>query len=183
MAHINLLPWREELRKQKQREFASIAGGSVLLMALVIVYVHVMINGQIDNQIERNNYLKSEIALVERKIVEINELEKSKQQLIARMRVIEELQQNRPEIVRRFDALARIVPNGLHLKSLSQKGSVLTFNGQAQSNARVSSFMRRLDAAELFSSPKLKVIKAEGSGVARSRAFTLDVNAVTASKE
>ncbi len=185
MAHINLLPWREELRKQRQREFATIAGGSAMAMVLVVVYVHMHINGMIEAQEGRNTYLRNEITQVEKKIKEIEDLEKQKQQLIARMRIIEQLQRNRPEIVRRFDELVRLVPKGLYMNSLSQKGDTLTFEGVAQSNARVSAFMRNLDDSASFERPSLEFIEtsASKSQVGKSRKFRLSVKQVSAQKE
>lgn len=176
MAHINLLPWREELRKQKQRDFMSIAAGSAVLMGLVVLYVHMHINGLIENQQGRNEYLKTEIRKVELKIKEIKELEKQKQKLISRMRIIERLQSHRPEIVYTFDELVRIVPDGLYLTSLIQKGNKIIIEGSAQSNARVSAFMRGLDSSESFGSPTLDFIRAASKGVDRSRIFKLQVS-------
>ena len=118
MAHINLLPWREAQRKQKKQDFFVVIGLATALMLAVVDGVHVYMASLIDNQTTRNNILKNEIKLVEKKIEEIKALEKQKEQLIARMRVIEELQSNRPAIVHLFDELARIVPEGFYIESL-----------------------------------------------------------------
>ena len=185
MAHINLLPWRAELRKERQREFLTIAAGSGLFMLAVVAYVHIHINGLIENQQGRNDYLKREITVVEQKIKEIQELESKKQKLIARMRVIEQLQLNRPEIVHRFDELVKIVPEGLYLTTLSQKGKQITMQGAAQSNARVSAFMRGLDGSGWYTSPGLEIIKAEGKDVDidSSRTFELKVGEASIQEE
>lgn len=187
MAHINLLPWRAELRKEKQREFMSIMAGSAILMLVVIAYVHIHMNGLISDQQSRNDYLKKEITLVEQKIKEIKELDNKKQQLIARMRVIERLQLNRPEIVHRFDELVSIIPEGLYLTSLMQKGKQITMDGAAQSNARVSAFMRGLDRSGWYASPRLDIIKAEAEGKAVSidsmRTFELKVDEASVQEE
>lgn len=175
MARINLLPWREELRKQRQREFVSIAAGSIVLMLLVIFYVHLHINGLIDNQESRNQYLQQNIKQVEAKIKEIKELEKQKEQLIARMKVIEQLQGNRPLVVHLFDEIVKAVPDGLYLTSLEQKQNELIIKGRAQSNARVSAFMRNLDASAWFQQPVLDVIETSKDKQARVRSFTLRV--------
>ena len=175
MARINLLPWREERRKQRQREFISIAAGSVVLMLLVILYVHLHISGMIDNQESRNQYLQKNIKQVEAKIKEIKELEKQKQQLIARMKVIERLQGNRPEVVHLFDEIVKAVPDGLYLASLQQKQSQLVLKGRAQSNARVSAFMRNLDASAWFKQPVLDVIEVNKGKEESTRSFTLHV--------
>lgn len=185
MAHINLLPWRAELRKERQREFLTIAAGSGLLMLAVVAYVHIHINGLIENQQGRNDYLKQEIAVVEQRIKEIKELENKKQKLIARMRVIEQLQLNRPEIVHRFDELVSVVPEGLYLTTLLQKGKQITMQGAAQSNARVSAFMRGLDSSGWYTSPGLEIIKAEGKDVDinSSRTFKLKVGEASIQEE
>lgn len=174
MARINLLPWREEERKKKKREFGVLAAGSVLLMGGVVLLAHMHINGLIEHQESRNRYLQEQIKLVEKKIKEIRDLEKQKQQLIARMRVIEKLQRNRPEVVHLFQELVELTPEGLHLTRLTQKDSSITVNGVAESNARVSSFMRALDASPWFSNPVLDVIQSSG-GAERTRNFTLRV--------
>ncbi len=178
MAHINLLPWREELRQQKKKEFFTVVGGMAIVAAGLVVVAHVYVGLLIGAQETRNNILKQEIKRVEDKIKEISELEKKKEQLVARMRVIEQLQSNRPEVVHLFDEIARAVPDGLYLISLTQKGRNVTIQGMAQSNARVSAFMRSLEASPWFSEPKLTVIsasKANKGDVEKSRAFTLQV--------
>jgi type IV pilus assembly protein PilN len=179
MARINLLPWREELRKQRQREFISIAAGSIVLMLLVVFYVHLHINGLIDNQDSRNQFLEKNIKQVEAKIKEIKELEKQKQQLIARMKVIEQLQGNRPLVVHLFDEIVKAVPDGLYLANLEQKQSELIIKGRAQSNARVSAFMRNLDASAWFRQPVLDVIEVSKDKKDRTRSFSLHVKAVS----
>lgn len=179
MAHINLLPWREKLRQERKKQFFTIMGGFVIVMALVILYSHMHVTGLIDNQTSRNGYLESEIKNVEAKIKEISDLEKQKAQLIARMRVIERLQGNRPEVVHTFEELVKATPEGLQLTKVSQQDRVLTITGQAQSNARVSSFMRNLDASEWFDAPVLDVIKSSGKGSDRIKEFTLRVSQPT----
>ncbi len=173
MARINLLPWREAQRKQKKQEFFTLLGMAAILMLAVVGGVHVYMASLIDNQTARNGILKQEIKLVEKKIEEIKALEKQKEQLIARMRVIEELQSNRPAVVHLFDELARIVPEGLYIESLEQKGSKITIKGNAQSNARVSAFMRALEESVWFKNPSLDVINTMSSGMRKERAFTL----------
>lgn len=175
MAHINLLPWREAQRKQKKQDFFVIIGVFVALSGLIMLGVHLYMAGLIDHQIQRNDILKNEIKAVEKKIKEIEDLEKQKEQLIARMRVIEELQSNRPAIVHLMDELAKIVPEGMNLESLEQKGSKIVIRGQAQSNARVSAFMRELEDSLWFKNPALDVINTQKSGTRKSRTFTLQV--------
>ncbi len=148
MARINLLPWREELRKEQQRQFLTIMGLSVVLMILIILAVHIQYANLISTQNKRNQFLVAQIAEVDAQIKEIEKLERDKQSLQARISVIQQLQGNRPEIVHLFDEIARILPQGLYLKSIEQKGKTITIVGYAQSNARVSAFMRNIDASD-----------------------------------
>jgi len=179
MAHINLLPWREEQRKERQRQFAVVAVGSVILMALIILLVHINIARVIDDQQSRNRYLQQQIAKVEDQIKEIRNLEKEKQRLLDRMNIIQQLQQNRPEIVHLFYEIARRVPSGVYLTSIKQTGQKLVIKGVAQSNARVSAFMRQLDASDWLTGPQLDVIQTKAKGQERSSDFTLRVQQVS----
>ncbi|MEN8170481.1 MAG: PilN domain-containing protein [Pseudomonadota bacterium] len=176
MSHINLLPWREAQRKQKKQDFFVVVGAFAGVMAIAVLTVHVYMASLIDNQLSRNNILKNEIKLVEKKIEEIKNLERQKEQLIARMRVIEELQSNRPAIVHLLDELAKIIPEGMVVEDLTQKGNKITINGSAQSNARVSAFMRALEDSPWFSKPSLDVINTTSAGSRKSRTFKLNVN-------
>jgi type IV pilus assembly protein PilN len=175
MARINLLPWREEERRRKKKEFYSIVAGTAVLMGVIGLATHVFIAGMIDYQASRNSFLQSEIKKVDAKIKEIQELETKKEQLISRMRIIERLQSNRPGVVHMFDELVRIVPEGLYLQSIEQKANNLTIKGQAQSNARVSAFMRSLEESKWFKEPALSVISTKQAGNVRFREFTLQV--------
>lgn len=178
MTRINLLPWREMRRKEERRQFISIAAGAAILMGAIVFYIHIHVGGLIDEQERRNRFMQDEIAKVEQKIAEIRTLETRKQQLLARMSIIQQLQTRRPEIVRVFDEVARAVPSGMYLTRISQQGSVLEVEGMAQSNARVSAFMRNLDASPSFAGPRLEVIEANGSEPSRASRFRLKVNQV-----
>ncbi len=159
MARINLLPWREDRRKQQLKDFG-ISCGLAALLGLVTWYgIHSYYVGRIDYQTSRNTFLDKHIAELDKKIKEIEDLEKEKQRLIARMRGIEQLQTSRPGTVHLFDELVRTLPEGVSLKSISQKGTEITLTGTAQSNARVSNFMRNIDASEWLTKPELKVIE------------------------
>ncbi|HEB85413.1 MAG TPA: pilus assembly protein PilN [Gammaproteobacteria bacterium] len=173
MARINLLPWRDELRKEQQRQFLTIMGLSVILMLLILTAVHIQYANMISTQNHRNQFLTQQIAKVDAQIKEIVKLEKDKRNLRARISVIQQLQANRPEIVHLFDEIARILPQGLYLKSIVQKGTGLTIVGYAQSNARVSAFMRNIDASDWLSKPILKVIKLSAKKGIGTREFTL----------
>ena len=179
MTRINLLPWREIRRKEERRQFISIAGGAAVLMALILFYVHIHVGGIIEDQERRNKFMQDEIAKVDAQIAEIRTLEAKKQQLLARMDIIQQLQTRRPEIVHVFDELARAVPSGMYLTRVSQQGGVLIVEGVAQSNARVSSFMRNLDHSPRFTGPRLDVIEADGKEQSRNSRFKLTVNQVS----
>jgi len=180
MAHINLLPWREELRREQQRQFLTIMGLSVILMGLIILAVHLRIAGMIDHQESRNRFLQGEISKVEKQIKEINQLEEDKRRLLARMEIIQQLQRNRPEVVHLFDEIARIIPDGVHLETMKQSGKNLVLNGIAQSNARVSAFMRNIEGSDWLANPRLEIIEKKGKGNQRdsSRSFVLHLSQV-----
>jgi type IV pilus assembly protein PilN len=159
MAHINLLPWREELRKQKQREFGIMAGSAVVVAGLIVLLSHLHVDGMINNQNERNAFLQNEITVLNKRIGRIQELEAMKQDLLARMNVIQELQSSRPESVHLLDELVRTLPDGVYLNRFVQRDRGLTMEGAAQSNARVSDYMRNIDSSEWFTAPRLSLIK------------------------
>ena len=173
MARINLLPWREWERKRKQREFAGMAAAGAILAAVVVVIGHFQMEGMISAQEERNSYLQGEIKTLEARIEKIKELESTKDKLLARMNVIQELQSNRPLSVHLMDELVRTLPEGVHLKKFTQKGSELTMNGIAQSNARVSAYMRNIDGSLWVGNPKLNVIETKSEERRRIAEFTL----------
>ena len=173
MAKINLLPWREELRKQKQREFGIMAGGSAIVAGLVVLLAHLHINGMIDNQNQRNAFLEKEIEILDQRIGRIKELEQLKANLLARMNVIQELQRSRPESVHLMDEMVRTLPDGIYLKKFTQKGKALTMDGAAQSNARVSDYMRNIDTSLWLTNPRLDLIKTTEKDRRRIANFTL----------
>jgi len=181
MTRINLLPWRELLRKEREREFYSILGGAAFVMVLVIVYIHFHMTGVIDTQNGRNAFLDQEIKKVEQQITEIKSLETEKAQLLARMKVIEELQGQRPQMVHLFDELVKTIPDGVYLTSFKQTGNAIVVEGIAQSNARVSAFMRNIDGSHWLTEPSLNVIEAVNSkdGQKGSK-FILNIKQVTA---
>ncbi|WP_456417046.1 PilN domain-containing protein [Thiolapillus sp.] len=161
MAHINLLPWRETLRKKRKRDFGVQVLGAVIVAALGVFLWYMQVQQQIQFQESRNSFLKAEIAKVDEKIKEIKELEKRRAELVARMNVIQELQASRPMVVHLFDELVKTIPEGVYLQSLQQKGLGVTLKGQAQSNARVSAYMRAIDGSGWMKNAELKVIKSE----------------------
>ncbi|MCC4586272.1 PilN domain-containing protein [Xanthomonas melonis] len=161
MARINLLPWRAERRKAREREFYSMLGfaalGGVLLSALIWFYY----DAQISGQTERNAFLTTEIEKVKAQNEEIKELDKKKDRLLARKKVIEELQANRSQMVHLFDSLVRTIPDGVALTNIKQDGDILTLEGRSQSNARVSTYMRNLEGSGWMTNPDLSIIEAK----------------------
>ena len=173
MAHINLLPWREELAKQKKQEFAFTAGGGIVIAALVVLLVHFHVDGLITNQNQRNAFLEKEIKILNDRIGRIQQLEAMKDNLLARMNVIQALQSSRPESVHLLDELVRTLPEGVYLKSFGQRGRGLSMDGVAQSNARVSDYMRNIDSSEWFTGPRLNLIRTTEAGRRRIANFAL----------
>ena len=179
MTRINLLPWRELLRKEREREFYTIAGGAAFLMGLVIIYIHFHMSGVIDNQNVRNTFLDEQIKKVESQIKDIDHLETEKSQLLARMKVIEELQGQRPQMVHLFDELVKTIPDGVYITSIKQSGTSVVIEGIAQSNARISAFMRNIDNSPWLTQPKLNVIEAlSGKNNQKGSTFTLNIKEV-----
>lgn len=173
MAHINLLPWREELRKQKQKEFISTSTISAVLAGVLVLVAHLYVNGKIEYQKQRNNFIQTEIDILNKRIGRIQELESMKQGLLARMNVIQDLQSSRPESVHMMDELVRSLPDGVFLNLFKQRNKKLTMEGIAQSNARVSDYMRNIDTSEWFSDPHLDLIRTTESNRRRIANFTL----------
>ena len=177
MSQINLLPWREELRVRRQKEFAYTALVAVVLMVAVIGSVHLHYQHRIEFQQARNSFLKKEIKQLNDQIKEIRDLKRQRERLLARTEKIQHLQSGRPDIVHLVDELVKTLPEGVYYTKGLQKGSKLSLEGLAQSNARVSSLMRRLDASEWLQDPKLLQIKA-GKGKAtgfRDSTFKLEI--------
>lgn len=161
MAKINLLPWREEYRQEKKKEFLGVIG-FVLIAALFSVFLwDRWVNYEITNQNSRNQLLNSEIAQLNKKVAEIAKLKQRKQQLLDRMAVIQSLQGNRPNIVRVFDELAKTIPEGVYIHELKSVGNSISLVGYAESNNRVSAFMRAVDASYKFQDPNLTKVEAD----------------------
>jgi type IV pilus assembly protein PilN len=177
MPRINLLPWRDELRAQRRNQFYAAMGGAFGLSALVVLIGVMLMNGVIDSQYERNRLLQSEIAKLDERISEILDLEVKKDRLVGRMKIIEQLQQSRPEIVHLFEDIARSLPDGVHLKSIRQTGDLLEIHGSAESNTRVSAFMRNIESQEWLAEPDLQVVRVGNSGGRGTRASEFTVYA------
>lgn len=175
MPRINLLPWREERRRERQQQFLVQLGLTVALGATVVFAANLHVGQLVSNQQARNDYLKSEIAAVDKKIAEIKTLQSTKQALIARMQVIERLQKSRPQIVHLFDELARTLPNGVYLTSIAQTGDTLEIRGTAESGARIAAYMRNIEESPWLKDPKLGPIQSSADGRYRRSEFSLTV--------
>ena len=182
MIPINLLPHREARRKAQQRQFMVLAGGTLGVGVALVVLVHGVLAERIDTQNSRNRYLETEISKLDKQIDEIKKLKEQTQSLLARKRVVEDLQANRSEAVRLLDQLVRQLPDGLYLKQVKQTGDVVNIQGFATSNARVSTLMRNFEASPWLESPRLVEIKLVKLNNANVNEFNLNVT-VTRSKD
>lgn len=172
MARINLLPWREARRQQRQRDFVSALIAAVVITLLAGIAVQMQFSHMIENQQQRNDYLTAEIRKLDEIIKEIERLDALKQDLLARMNIIQTLQESRPEIVRLFDELVDAMPEGVFLVDIKQKGGTITVEGRAQSNARVSALMRNIEDSAWIGSPQLLLIENKdqtGTGLSHFR--------------
>lgn len=175
MAKINLLPWRAERRKQRQKEFYGMLGGAALAAILVGFGAVKYFDSLIEDQNQRNNRLNQEITALDAAIKEIEALDKRKAELLARKAVIEQLQSSRSQMVHLFDELVRTIPDGVRLNSIKQTGDKLTLDGVAQSNARVSSYMLELEKSGWMTAPDLSIIEAKGTDKSMPYQFALTV--------
>lgn len=173
MAKINLLPWRETLRKERQKEFMTLLGFGAAIAVVLVLLTHFQINNMINGQERRNQFLTNEIKILDEKIKEIKKLDSTRQALLERMEVIQNLQATRPEIVHLFDELVTTLPDGVHLTKLEQKGVKITIGGRAESNARVSSYMRNIEGSEWIDKPALDIIATELANGLRISEFSL----------
>lgn len=172
MPRVNLLPWREQQRKERKLAFLVALGGAAIAAALMTVAVNLYYGSLINSQEERNLRLQAEIRELDKQIEKINTLEQQKQNFIARMEIIEKLQRSRPEVVHLFDEIVRTVPDGTYLTALGQTGNRLKIEGVAQSSTRVSSFMRNIDGSTWLRKPELEVIETK-QGQTLGASFTL----------
>ena len=176
MANINLLPWREARRQERKKRFLIGLGATLAVAAVSVLLWDLAVNSQIDSQQSRNQYLRTQIALLDQEVAEIRDLQRKRNQLIERMRVIQALQGNRPVIVRLLDQLVRTVPDGVFYTSLQTKENVVSLEGVAESNNRVSSLMRRLDASDWLENPNLDSVQAAPEYGEQATTFKLIVN-------
>jgi type IV pilus assembly protein PilN len=172
-ARINLLPHREERRKRSRSHFFVVAGGTAIIGALIVGLMHTYYAEKIDTQERRNQFLKTEIAKLDKEIAEITKLKDEIRALLARKQIIETLQADRAQTVHLLDDLVKRMPEGVYLKSLSQKGLRVNLLGYAQSNARVSTLMRNIEASPWLANPELVEVKAANVGNRRIAEFNM----------
>ncbi|MDD2102294.1 Fimbrial assembly protein (PilN) [compost metagenome] len=176
MARINLLPWREERREQRRKRFLLVLVGVLAGSAGALLMANQVISSAIERQIARNDYIGKQIAVVDERIKQISDLKARRQQLVERMRIIQDLQGNRPISGRIFDQLARTLPDGVYFTEVKMAGKTLSITGAAQSNNRVSDLMRNLDQSDWFDAPSLTEVKATTAGqVDQTNVFQLTV--------
>ncbi len=178
MPRINLLPWREQERKERKLAFFVALGVAAVAALLVAGAGYVMFNSMISSQERRNEQLRTEIKAVDRQIEQINDLESQKQRFISRMQVIEKLQRSRSEEVHLFDEVTKTMPDGTYLTLIKQNGRKLKFEGVAQSSTRVSTLMRNISASQWMKDPELEVVESK-SGSTVGDSFVLDASQVT----
>src|ERR1700727_2455729 len=164
MPRINLLPWRDEERKERKLQFLIALGGPTLVAIVLAFLGYLLFTSMIDGQQRRNDRLRAEIKSLDKQIEEINSLEGAKQKFIARMEIIEKLQRSRPEIVHVFDEIVKTLPDGAYLTGVKQTDQKFKFDGVAQSATRVSTFMRNIDSSEWLKNPELQAIAADATG-------------------
>ena len=175
MAQINLLPWRDERRAELKQEFLVVLGAVAGIAVAIIFVVDLIFSAQIQTQKDRNAYLEENIASLNKQVEEIRDMQRKRTQLLDRMKVIQELQGNRPIIVRILDQLVRTVPDGVFYTKLNAKNQVISITGIAESNNRVSSLMRRLDASDWFKEPNLAAVRAEPKFGEQATTFNMTV--------
>ena len=176
MARINLLPWREELRKQQNKDFIAVILLFLGITLAVLFFWHLQMQNRIEYQKKRNQFLQTEISRLDQQIKEISELEDKKNKFLAKMDVIQQLQSSRPEIVHLFEEISATVPEGIYLTKFIQSGKKLSFSGVARANARVSLFMRNLESSPWLKNPHLEIIETSGKENQRMSLFKLTVD-------
>src|ERR1700684_3155572 len=173
MPRINLLPWREQERKVRRREFMVALGGAAFAAIIFVLGGKLLYSSWIDSQNAKNNLLKKEIVKLDAQIADIQDLENRKQRLVARMEIIEKLQRKRPEIVHLFDELVKTVPEGIYLTQIKENGKKLEMQGVAQSSTRVSTLMRNIDSSSRMDNPQLQVVETAKDSPTGGSSFTL----------
>lgn len=179
MTKINLLDWRAERRARNTAQFQSLMVLALLLAVGIVGLAYFAMTDAIERQQARNEYLRQQIVEIDQKIKEINDLERTKQNLLARMRVIEELQSSRSATVHFFDELVNTIPDGVTLTGVRQSGDMVTIEGIAESNGRISTYIKNFESSPWFADPRLVVIKTSEKNKQREGQFTLQVKNLT----
>ena len=173
MPRINLLPWRAELRQKRKKEFLVALMGAVIVAAALVYLSKLTVQGWTSAQRGRNEILKMEITVLDKQIEEIKGLKSQRERLLARMRVIDQLQRSRPEVVHLFDEIVKAVPEGVNLTDIGQAGARIELRGVAQSSTRVSALMRNIDSSQWLKDPSLDVVETVAAGVDKNSKFKL----------
>ena len=176
MARINLLPWREELRRERQKHFMMSLMMTAILGVVLVFMVGLFFDQKIRHQQFRNDLIRTEISELETRIKRIDELERTRGRLISRKQVIEELQASRSMTVELLDNLAKSIPVGVTLESIRQQGMTLSLKGSSQSNARVSAYLQQLEINELFLNPELDFVKTAQKAASPTEPYQFSVN-------
>lgn len=171
MARINLLPWREEERRDRQRQFMYSLMGTLVLGAILVLLVGLFFDQRISQQESRNQHIQSEINRLEQRIARIRDLENTRNRLLSRKQIIESLQASRSLTVELLDKLAKTIPVGITLTNVRQQGTNLTLLGTSQSNARVSAYLQSLDEMDLFVRPELQYVRAATKPASRVETY------------
>ena len=182
MPRINLLPWRDQERKERRLAFFVALGGAAVAAAVVTFAAYLLYNSLIGGQERRNELLRAEIKKVDLQIQQINDLESQKQRFISRMQVIDKLQRSRSEEVRLFDEVARNMPDGTYLTAFKQNDKKLRFEGVALSSTRVSALMRNISASQFMKDPELEVVESKKEQ-SNGDSFVLDAVQVAAAAD
>jgi type IV pilus assembly protein PilN len=177
MPRINLLPWRDQQRRERKLAFFIALGGAAVVAGIAAFIAYLLLGSMIDAQEHRNDRLRAQIKVLDKQIEEINDLEAQKQKFISRMQIIEKLQRSRPEVVHLFDELVKQMPDGTYLTSVKQTGPKLKLEGVAQSSTRVSALMRGISASQWLRNPELEVVQTKSDTAGSS--FTLDAEQIT----
>jgi type IV pilus assembly protein PilN len=183
MARINLLPWRAELRREQRNQFFTLVGITAVCAIVAVAAVWWYYDQKIDYQKQRNGYLDIEIAKLDKKIEEIKDLEHERERLVKRIEAIQNLQTLRPLEVRLFDEIVMTVPDGVYIKEIEQKDTAITIRGSAQSQSRVSNYMRNIEASKWVTNPKLEVVQTVTKEGDRTSDFTLHIDQVLPTAE
>ena len=173
MPRINLLPWREEERRTRQREFGVAAAGAFIGGIAITMLTMLVYSSMINTQELRNERLENEIEILQAEIEKIDSLERDKENLLARMEIIDQLQKSRPEVVHLFDEMVRKLPEGVYLTGMKQTGSRIEIRGIAQSSTRVSALMRQIDSSEWLSDPEVERVETTDIGSSRQADFVV----------